>query len=822
MPAITPRGILMGLETEYAFACRRREPGEAPDSAVALEALYELLALVRERMHTLPEQHPLGLFLENGSRFYIDCGTHPELCTPECRSPEEVVRWQLAGERMLADLVAELEKQHPELELAIRRGNIDYETGNTWGCHESYLHQSTRMELARQLVPHLVSRLIYTGAGGFDARSEELLFVLSPRVPYLRTEIGGPTSSEFERGIFHNKNEPLSGNFGRLHLICGESNASQLSNYLKLGTTALLVRLVDANLCTASSLALRSPVIAMRSLARDFDCRARVALADGRELSALQIQAEYLALLERQAGADWMPDWAPLLLRRWREVLEALERNPMDLATRLDWPIKLAIIRGEAESAGVPPHGLYRKQGFGARLCEIDMRYGELGPRGLFAELERAEVLDHALPELGDVVDAMQRAPAGGRAEARGQAIRELCEARDRHRADWDEIQDIDSGRVLDLEDPFSNTPDWRNPESSEVEELSLGSNLRSAENVSQGSNFYHALDLPAATRNFSIALRHAQRAQDADSEAYARFWLACALQDRGQLDAAAAALAPALAASDQIPSFATRVRVWTRHALVELERPAPLAELERLFATQAQVQQRGAGRTGRSRVALNEARLLGARGRFAEACDLAEWALDQRPLDDIGFGTGAYLRWVVNFALRSNQLPRARRHLEAWGALTVTGGDSYSATTLACFRAELALIEGQPQDALAHARQALARCSGAREHRCRVHACSVFLDSAIEAGEHADAPQIARELAKLLRNFRIAYLRLAGYRTLARWHRVQRKPRAVRSALREAVESARALNQAFGCPHYSAALPPIPAQRRSESRSVA
>ena len=559
------------------------------------------------------------------------------------------------------------------------------------------------------------------------------------------------------------------------------------------------MRLVDARLCDASSLALRSPILAMRAFARDFDCRARVPLADGRELSAIEIQSEYLALVERHLRSAWMPDWAPTLLCRWREVLEALERSPESLATRIDWAIELAVIRGEAESAGVAPRGLLRKRGFGARLCEIDMRFGELGPRGLFAALERAGVLEHALPELGSVADAMQRAPAGGRAEARGEAIRTHHPQRRRYTADWDAVEHCASGRVLDLSDPFSQHPRWRDPEPVDLDGLFAERPARASELIDAGTNRYHALDLPGAARRFAASLRCARRARDLDAEAHARFWLASAQQDRGRLAAAAAALAPALAATERIASVQTRVRVWTRHALIELERPAPLAELERLFAKQSEIQRRCTGRSGRSRVALNEARLLGARGRFAEACDLAEWALEERSRDHIGFGTDAYLRWVVSFSLRSQQLPRAKRHLASWGQLTRSDIDSYSATSLACFRAELARIEGQPQAALVHAREALARSSGARTHRCRVQACSVFLESAVAAGEHAEAPQIARELLRGLRDFRIAYLRHDAYRALARWYRAQRNSRAAQRARTQAEQSARALDAAFG-----------------------
>jgi proteasome accessory factor A len=801
----------MGLETEYAFNARWRDRASAARASKRPELeplLAELLAVVRERNVNLPDRHPLGSFLANGSRFYIDCQTHPELCTPECRSPLEVVRWQAAGERMLAQCVLELEARHPELELSLRRGNVDYCSERTWGAHESYLHVRSRHLLETELIPHLVSRQIYTGGGGFDATARLMHFMLSPRVAFVGSRVGDAMSSEGCRGISHDKDEPLSREYERWHLICGDSNSSQLANYLKTGVTGLLVRLVDAGLIRGASLALERAPHAMRAISLDPDCTQRVRLADGREWSALEIQYAYLAQVERQVGAACMPDWAPTLIRRWKQVLEGLERDPDFASTRLDWAIKRALFRQHCEERGHHGTNLPRGEGLGAVLCEIDMRLGELGPRSLFERLERSGALNHRLPELGDAeIDAaIANPPPGGRAEARGRAIREYTRSRHTYHASWEAITPERGRRRIEFPDPFASEGAWAaNHDGADMRELdrAIDFELR----LDRGSAGYHGLDLGMAVEAFGSALRLVRGRAPAEQEGRARFWLASALQDSGRLERAARAIAPALAATDAIDDADTRVRLWTRHVVIEIERATPNARLDAIAARQAEVQQNAAGDSGRSRVALNAARLAGARGRFDEAADAAQRALELHRGDSIAFAVDAHLRWLACFTLRARRLDDARACFDIWSQREPSARDGYSATTLAAYLAELALIEERSDDAFQHAARAIARCESGGDHRCRIHAASTFLECAIEVGAHEEAAEIASELAFRLRRFETPYLRLAAFRALARWHRSANDRRAERRASAAAEAAARTLGAAFETDCYEKEL---------------
>lgn len=726
--------MLFGMETELAFAAWRRADG-AP--AADLDLLAELYLLAAERLVSLPEGVGVGLYLANGARFYLDAGDHPEICTPECQSPAEVVRWQLACERILADLVAELEKRHPETRVALFRCNVDYSgNGATWGCHESYQHRRTHAEMAPHLIPHLVTRLVYTGAGGFDNKSETLEFMLSPRVPQLVREVGTDTP---ERGIYNLRDEPLSqGGFNRLHVICGESLCSELSNYLKIGATALVVRLVDAGVCTGSTLALRDSVKAMRLIASDTSVCARVELADGRQLGALEIQGEYLAMVEAQLGADFLPAWASELCRRWRAVLEQLATRPESLATSLDWAIKRALFQDRIERGGERAAALLRGGGLGAELCEIDVRFGELSPHGLFHALDDAGALTHRIPERGSVEDAMQEPPPGARAEVRGRAIRELHPERTRYRCRWDEIRDVVADRSLDLSDPFATAASWQQLPPAPPRPIRSVADQR----IGRGIAAYNGNDMQRATRELDQAVRAAHRAGDAEEAALARFWSASAHQEAGRLDAAEVMLAPALARADEV-SAAMRIRLWTRHVLLRIERPAQLAEIERALESAREAWRRSGGRMGRSRVTLCEARLLGARGRTADAILYAEQALAEAAGDPIAFCITSHLRWQIVFLLRGKRFGRAVAQLDLLRARTNENA------LYAVVASNLSLRLGRHREALERARSALDRSVHFRRHRTRLSAGLAYLEAAAACRTFEGTRPVLQELRR-------------------------------------------------------------------------
>ncbi len=472
--------MLLGIETEYALSAS----GDVSAWNNRERLAAALLALARKQIPNLPDWNAPGIYLQNASRLYIDCGAHPELSTPECTSPADVVRYALAGERILVELMADFGKRHPGATMSLTRCNVDYSgSHSTWGCHESYLHRSQTAHVEAQIVPHLVTRLVYTGAGGLDNRCARPRFLLSPRVTHLQRPVSN--ESTHERGIFHTKNEPLcSGGYRRLHILCGESLGSQLAFYLKVGTTALIVRLIDAGVCGGERLTFVNPVKAMHTFAADPSCRRKATLESRRLVTAIDVQRHYLENVEAHLGASFLPPWTYDVCRVWRAVLDRMEENPESLSTTLDWCIKLALFRDWVRGRGVDWEELSKHSELRAPLCEIDTRFGRLGPGGIFTALERAGALDHRLARLGSVSQAVTEPPTGSRAQARGRAVREL-QGRGRYQVCWEGILEHKTGRILDMTDPFDVEPVWRGD--------SVGSVRRGDSGISVSDSFRRA-----------------------------------------------------------------------------------------------------------------------------------------------------------------------------------------------------------------------------------------------------------------------------------------------------------------------------------------
>jgi len=503
---------LCGIETEYGCAAfdaggRRMSRANAPRI---------LVGGLGTRWPCLKDLWGHGVFLCNGARCYVDAGGHPEYATPECADPWSVVRHVEAGHRIMATLAADVLARRGGIDrLIVSRANVDYVSGETWGSHESYL---VRHDLARvwaRIVPHLVSRIVVTGAGGFDTSRSGASFVLSPRVAHLKAVQS--TESTHSRGIVHQKHETLAMHgYSRLHLVCGESLASETATFLRMGATALVVALADAGIDPTPRMHLADPLAAMTTFSRDPNLRAtaRVGL---RAVRALDVQRRTLETVEAHLGHAALPEWAADVCARWRQILDLLDGGWEAAATVLDWPLKLSLFRDLAIERGLEwnavrrwnvivaavEHDL-REVESGQRLTpsrleahrgaiasivgaargwlvdggcdptaigdfvelywemlETDLRFSQLGPDGLFETLDTAGLLDHRQPGVGPIEPAMSLPPDGGRARVRGAVIRRHADSSD-HVADWLVVRDDVAGMALDLRDPFVTEERWR------------------------------------------------------------------------------------------------------------------------------------------------------------------------------------------------------------------------------------------------------------------------------------------------------------------------------------------------------------------------
>jgi hypothetical protein len=505
--------MLIGQETEFFLSVIGNEK-QINRSAVVDQFFRE----ARKLPHLPSPQHDCGIFLINGGYLYRDCGEHIEAATVECCNPWDLLNNKLALEHIMSKFCDDIIRKNSDIsELVLSKVNVDY-TGyaSTWGEHESYLtHKETRRFDEQQLVPHLVSRILYTGAGGWHSASPGLLFLISPRVPFY-THVVSKDSTQF-RGIFHTKDESLAGSkykYKRIHVICGEGLFSHKASLLKTGVTALVVRLIDCGLKPGEEVRLHSPLDAINTFARDIDCNAAVRIVSGEALTAVDIQRHYLAQVMQHM--EKMPAWAPKICSMWEETLDDLETNPRGLNRVLDWPSKFEIFsqyiishgyswdeieawnrllkelndikdpkrdinpisnwlkRDTLASDTLQYHQIIKKHCLEPsrfrnflklrdELYEIDIRCEQIGKKGIFSMLDHQGIFRHHVDGINDetVEDAKENPPHGSRARIRGECIKRLSLNSNRYHCYWTHIQDLQTNKILNLYDPFEKNERW-------------------------------------------------------------------------------------------------------------------------------------------------------------------------------------------------------------------------------------------------------------------------------------------------------------------------------------------------------------------------
>ena len=449
--------ILMGLETEYAFT-----PSDQDGNSLE-RMLYSnlLVTSAAARYSSLQGRDERDLFLSNGSRLYVDSGLgliNLEYSTPECTNPAELLAHIRAGDRILDGLARDLESSRIELQRAfISKTNFDY-NGHTSGSHENYSHTAPRTMIATQLIPHLVSRIVYSGGGGFNDESSVVNFMLSPRVSYLEQVTSDGAQSD--RAIFTTRDEPLSrSRYGRLHLLCGEGVRYSMTEYLRFGTTALIIRLIDAGLTPAKAIEI-NPLHAIRKVSVDIRCQAKIGRIGSSAVTAIDIQRYYLGQVEAQLGQSVLPDWAEGFCRRWRTTLDDLEIQPLRLAGVLDWPTKLALFRSYTATRGFDWEQITTEvsesfEEIRQNLFEFDIRFGDIAADAFFSKLENKSLVRHRMVNEQAITEALRIPPQYSRARLRGEWIDRLSSRVRPITCNWSSIIDRQANRLLRFDDPF-------------------------------------------------------------------------------------------------------------------------------------------------------------------------------------------------------------------------------------------------------------------------------------------------------------------------------------------------------------------------------
>jgi proteasome accessory factor PafA2 len=369
-----------------------------------------------------PADDELGLanvILTNGARLYVD-HAHPEYSTPEVTTPLDAVLWDKAGERVMAEAARRAAAIPGTAPVQLYKNNTDNK-GVSYGCHENYLmaRATPFAEIVRHLTPFFVSRQVFCGAGrvgtGQDGRGSG--FQISQRADFFEVEVGLETT--LKRPIINTRDEPHADpeKYRRLHVIIGDANLNEVSTYLKVGTTSLVLAMIEAGFVDRD-LSVEQPVSSLRAVSHDPSLKHLLTLRDGRRLTAVQLQLEYLELARKYVqstqGADADEQTADVLTR-WESVLSRLEVDPSTCSREVDWVAKLAILDGyrDRESLGWDSH----------KLQLVDLQYHDVRPdKGLYNRLAARGSVELLVTE-ADVVRAMTAPPEDTRAYFRGRCL---------------------------------------------------------------------------------------------------------------------------------------------------------------------------------------------------------------------------------------------------------------------------------------------------------------------------------------------------------------------------------------------------------------
>lgn len=476
-----PGERIFGVETE--FGCLVSDEGLGPPEGIVevlKDYLFHELKLGAIDMHARDdvfEPAQSGGFLMNGARLYIDAvGSHLEYATAECRQLKDLVANDRAGQRQIVRAIRELGLDDA---VSVYNNSVDHFGGHTFGCHENYLIEADEDFLnssVAMLYPFLVTRQIYAGVGRVGghiltsaglrpsyqdvmdnpvdyiwvshvygvAPDERVQFQLSQRADHIIKTIASRV--RFNRALINPKWEHFYSHEGmtRLHLLFGESNQNEFAYALKIGTTLLVLRLLEDHL-VPSQLSLAQPLIALREVSRDPEYQWRVTLSDGSTIRAVDLQRKYLAMAERYRGSDPQTDW---ILDHWSAILDGLEKDPLKLGDRVDWVAKRLIVEQYMEQEGLDWDS--------DALHSVDLEYHNIDPdKSLFYAWQEMGNTRRILEEV-EIVTAMTDPPQDTRAKGRAKLVEGILSRKSPryYIFDWNGVA-LDRHTYIEMPDPF-------------------------------------------------------------------------------------------------------------------------------------------------------------------------------------------------------------------------------------------------------------------------------------------------------------------------------------------------------------------------------
>jgi proteasome accessory factor A len=436
---------IFGLESEYGITATLRGQRRLSPDEVARYLFRKVVSWGRSS----------NVFLANGARLYLDVGSHPEYATPECDSLLDLVTHDKAGERILEQLAASAEQRLREegirCAVYLLKNNTD-SAGNSYGCHENYC-TSRRDDFghyAEVLIPFLVSRQIYAGAGKVLQTARGAQFCIAQRAEHIWEGVSSATTRS--RPIINTRDEPQADaeKYRRLHVIVGDSNMSEYTTFLKVGATAVLLRMLEDPSVVLRDMTLENPIRAIRDISHDLTCTKKVRLANGRDVSALDIQSEYLNRALRYADQKGLPPLEQRALDMWEHCITTLENDPLKLDREIDWVIKHRLIeayRGRHDLPLTHP-----------RVALVDLAYHDVSQeRSLYYLLEHRGNVERIVTD-DEINEAVTTPPQTTRARLRGAFIKRAKERKRDYTVDWVHLKLNDQAqRTVLCKDPFKS-----------------------------------------------------------------------------------------------------------------------------------------------------------------------------------------------------------------------------------------------------------------------------------------------------------------------------------------------------------------------------
>ena len=436
---------IFGIETEYGVTCTLRGQRRLSPDEVARYLFRKVVSWGRSS----------NVFLQNGARLYLDVGSHPEYATPECDSIYDLVVHDKAGERILEELLESAELRLSEEGIRgtiyLFKNNTD-SAGNSYGCHENYLtnRADDLSHYPAVLIPFLVSRQIYTGAGKILQTARGPSYSIAQRAEHIWEGVSSATTRS--RPIINTRDEPHADaeRYRRLHVIVGDSNMSEYTTFVKVGAASIMLKMLEEPSISLRDMTLENPIRAIREISHDMTCRRKIRLASGREVSALDIQREYLDRALQFADAVGLPPLEQRALEMWEHCISTIEVDPLKLDQEVDWVIKYRLIEAYRERHGLPLGD--------AKLHLVDLQYHDIDrKRGLFYKLQDKGLVARMCTD-EDIDAAVDNPPQTTRARLRGEFIKRAKERKRDYTVDWVHLKLNDQAqRTVLCKDPFKS-----------------------------------------------------------------------------------------------------------------------------------------------------------------------------------------------------------------------------------------------------------------------------------------------------------------------------------------------------------------------------